>query len=149
MKKVWIILAAVLLVVAVAGGIFWFKFTSSPEYALMQIGKDIEKMGIEGLYPHLTTEGQQMFDNIGKVTDNQIVGALVGLLGLEDDIAIFKENLDNMKWEVEDIMKGENNARVILDFEYNEEVEGSVEISMIKQEKKWKIDGFEMPQFDK
>ena len=94
-------------------------------------------------------EEQQMFDNIGKVTDNQIVGALVGLLGLEDDIAIFKENLDNMKWEVEDIMKGENNTRVILDFEYNEEVEGSVEISMIKQEKEWKIDGFEMPQFDK
>lgn len=149
MKKVWIILAAVLLVVAVAGGIFWFKFTSSPEYALMQIGKDIEKQGIEGLYTHLTAEGQQMFDNIGKVTDNQIVGALVGLLGLEDDIAIFKENLDNMKWEVEDIMKGENNTRVILDFEYNEEVEGSVEISMIKQEKEWKIDGFEMPQFDK
>ena len=149
MKKVWIILAAVLLVVAVVGGIFWFKFTSSPEYALMQIGKDIEKMGIEGLYTHLTAEGQQMFDNIGKVTDNQIVGALVGLLGLEDDIAIFKENLDNMKWEVEDIMKGENNTRVILDFEYNEEVEGSVEISMIKQEKEWKIDGFEMPQFDK
>ena len=149
MKKIWIILAAVLLVVAVVGGIFWFKFTSSPEYALMQIGKDIEKMGIEGLYTHLTAEGQQMFDNIGKVTDNQIVGALVGLLGLEDDIAIFKENLDNMKWEVEDIMKGENNTRVILDFEYNEEVEGSVEISMIKQEKKWKIDGFEMPQFDK
>ena len=149
MKKVWIILAAVLLVVAVAGGIFWFKFTASPEYALMQIGKDIEKQGIEGLYTHLTAEGQQMFDNIGKVTDNQIVGALVGLLGLEDDIAIFKENLDNMKWEVEDIMKGENNTRVILDFEYNEEVEGSVEISMIKQEKEWKIDGFEMPQFDK
>lgn len=90
-----------------------------------------------------------MFDNMGKVTDNQIVGALVGLLGLEDDIAIFKENLDNMKWEVEDIMKGENNTRVILDFEYNEDVEGSVEISMIKQEKEWKIDGFEMPQFDK
>ena len=149
MKKVWIILAAVLLIVAIVGGIFWFKFTASPEYALMQIGKDIEKMGIEGLYTHLTAEGQQMFDNIGKVTDNQIVGALVGLLGLEDDIAIFKENLDNMKWEVEDIMKGENNARVILDFEYSEEVEGSVEISMIKQEKEWKIDGFEMPQFDK
>ena len=149
MKKVWIILAAVLLIVAIVGGIFWFKFTASPEYALMQIGKDIEKMGIEGLYTHLTDEGQQMFDNIGKVTDNEIVGALVGLLGLEDDIAIFKENLDNMKWEVEDIMKGENNARVILDFEYSEEVEGSVEISMIKQEKEWKIDGFEMPQFDK
>lgn len=57
MKKVWIVLVAVIAVIAVAGGIFWFNFTQSPEYALMQIGKDIEKQGIEGLYTHLTAEG--------------------------------------------------------------------------------------------
>ncbi|MBR4879187.1 MAG: hypothetical protein IKU13_05095 [Clostridia bacterium] len=149
MKKGGIIALAVILVIAVIGGIMLMKFMGSPEYALMKIGKDIASQGIEGIYPHLTADGQQMLDKINEVADNKIVGALVSLFGLEDDIAIFKEKLSMMKWDVEEIMKGKNNAQVILDFEYSEEIEGTVEISMVKQGKEWKIDGIEMPQFDK
>ena len=149
MKKGGIIALVIILIIATVGGILLMNFLNSPEYALMKIGKDIEAQGIDGIYPHLTEEGQQAIDQINAVADNKIVGALVSLLGLEDDIAIFKEKLSMMKWEVEDIMKSKTNAQVILDFQYSEQIEGTVEISMIKQDKEWKIDGIEMPQFDK
>ncbi|MBQ6934827.1 MAG: hypothetical protein IJN37_10635 [Clostridia bacterium] len=148
MKKVWIILAAVLLIVAIVGGIMWFNFSNSPEYALMNIFKDMNENGAEGLRPHLTAEAQTTLDNINAFADNKIVNAIVGLLDMKDDITVLKEKLQQTKWDVVDIMKGENNAVAILSFEYDEDLSGTMEISMTKEEKVWKIDDIQLPKLN-
>ncbi|MBQ6934814.1 MAG: hypothetical protein IJN37_10570 [Clostridia bacterium] len=76
------------------------------------------------------------------------MNAIVGLLDMKDDITILKEKLQQTKWDVVDIMKGENNAVAILSFEYDEDLSGTMEVSMIKEEKEWKIDILQLPEFN-
>lgn len=76
------------------------------------------------------------------------MNAIVGLLDMKDDITILKEKLKQIKWDVVDIMKGENNAVAILSFEYDEDLSGTMEISMVKEEKEWKIDSLQLPEFN-
>ena len=45
-------------------------------------------------------------------------------------------------------MKGENNAVAILSFEYDEDLSGTMEISMTKEEKTWKIDDIQLPKLN-
>ncbi|MBQ7087428.1 MAG: hypothetical protein IJM96_08150 [Clostridia bacterium] len=67
---------------------------------------------------------------------------------MKDDITVLKEKLQQTKWDVVDIMKGENNAVAILSFEYDEDLSGTMEVSMIKEEKEWKIDSLQLPEFN-
>lgn len=148
MKKVWIISAAAVLIVAIVGGVMWFNFTQSPEYALMNIFRDMSESGAEGLRPHLTADAQTTLDNINAFAENKIVNAIAGLLDMKDDIAVLMEKLQQTKWDVVDIMKGENNAVAILSFEYDEDLSGTMEISMTKEEKTWKIDDIQLPKLN-
>ena len=50
---------------------------------------------------------------------------------------------------VNDMIKDSDTAKAVIEFEYPEVMEGTVDIHMIKQEKEWKIDNLSMPHFDK
>ena len=45
--------------------------------------------------------------------------------------------------------KDSDTAKAVITFEYPEVMEGTIDITMIKQDKEWKIDGLSMPHFDK
>ena len=49
-------------------------------------------------------------------------------------------------------LKGTESAKGIVGFKYiteEDDIEGTIELTMIKEEKEWKIDGVEMPAFEK
>lgn len=148
MKKSAVIMLIILAVVLVAVAIAAFCFFRSPEYALLKIRTDVQEQGLEGLKPHLTQQGQETVDKITSLAENDLVGLVVGLLGKEDGINTLMNELRQIQWGLEDIMKGSENVSVILSFNYKEKLTGTIEISMIREEGTWLINGVEFPEFD-
>lgn len=145
-KSVVVLIVVVLVLIAVA--IAAFSFFRSPEYALLKIRADVQEHGLEGLKPHLTQHGQETLDTITSVTENELVGLVIGLLGQGDGANTLLSELEQIQWGLEDIMKGGKNTSVILSFDYKQKLTGTIEIVMVKQEGKWLIDGVELPKFD-
>ncbi len=61
-----------------------------------------------------------------------------------DILEVLKSKSDNIEWELKDIQKGREGATVVLAFRYEEKMEGTVDISMIKEDGEWKIDSFKL-----
>ena len=47
------------------------------------------------------------------------------------------------------MMKGSENSKAIVKFDYQDKMVGTIDMNMIREEKIWKIDGLEIPKFDK
>ena len=67
---------------------------------------------------------------------------------------IFSESCDlsklsDMEWTIKDVMKGSETSKGVLGFSYEDKMSGTIELTMIKEEKIWKIDSLAMPKFDK
>jgi len=149
MKKALIIIGSIIAVFAIIITCVGFHFVQTPEYALMKISKDIKESGIDGLRPHLTEDAQETFDTVSAIAENKFVSSIMGLFDKTDYISILKSEIQAAQWDVEDIMKSNNNAAVILAFNYDDRLIGTIEISMVHSEDGWKIDGLELPKFDK
>ena len=91
----------------------------SPEYALNNAFDDMHKSGLDGLKKHLTAN------------------ALKTVEGFE------------CEWTIKDVMKGSETSKAIIGFNYEDKMVGTIELTMIKEEKIWKIDSLAMPKFDK
>ena len=131
----------------------------SPEYVLKSAIDDLQKDGLDGLKPYLTSNA------LKKVETVQIIANGVGLLSElatlssagsqqsgEDTTAAMihlVRHISEIEWEVLDILKGSASTKVILRFRYKDSVEGKMELTMIKQDKEWRIDTLSMPQFEK
>ena len=48
-----------------------------------------------------------------------------------------------------DVLKESESAKGVIGFKYEDIAEGTVELSMIKEDKEWKINNLNMPKFDK
>ena len=46
-------------------------------------------------------------------------------------------------------MKGSETSKAIVGFNYEDKMVGTIELTMIKEDKIWKIDSLAMPKFDK
>ncbi|MGN8945251.1 hypothetical protein ACTNEF_09140 [Bariatricus sp. HCP28S3_E4] len=148
MKKVrWIIISIVVLIVIsiTCAGIY---FVNTPDYALMKIMKDVKESGMEGLSAHLTSNAQETLDTVSGITDNKLFTMVMGLLNENDYADVLKSKLQETEWEIEDILKSSDKATVILSFNYDERLIGTIEGSMIKENGSWKIDGLKFPKFD-
>ena len=148
MKKTWIIIGAIvglLAVVIVCAGVY---FSNTPEYALLKMARAVEQDGMEGLRPYLTEETQEKVDEISAIAESELVNSIMGLFNQNDYVGVLKSELQEVQWDVADIMKGKNNAAVILGFNYDDKLIGTIEISMIRKGGDWKIDGLHFPEFD-
>ena len=127
----------------------------SPEYVLGMAFADIKKSGINGLRPYLTENANKKVDFIAAGMDIVSgVGKLVGAAGGSDDgsgkaTKFLMEKLSECEFDYKDLLKGSNSAKAVISFKYKDIMEGTVDISMIKQDKEWKIDTLTMPHFDK
>lgn len=138
------IIAAILCIAAVLS----IAIFTSPEYALFKISKDVKKSGVDGLTPHLTENAAMVVRSIDAISENKLVDSILTAIGKTNAAGVLKENLKDVKWELEDILKGKNKATVILSFNYKNLLIGTVEIDMIR-DKGWKISGIELPKFEK
>lgn len=127
----------------------------SPEYVLGKAFLDIKKSGIDGLKPYLTAEAKKKVEVIeGGMSIINTVGKLVGSSdGSKDDsnkaVNFLMEKMSEFDFGYKNMIKDSDTAKAVIEFEYPEVMEGTVDIHMIKQDKEWKIDNLSMPHFDK
>lgn len=147
MKKTILIISSVVLLLAVVVGGFGLYIVNTPEYALKSIIEDVNDSGMEGLNPHLTGKAKETLDMVASVTESDLFSKIVGFINQNDYIGVLKSEIQEIQWGVDDVLKSKENAAVILSFNYEDKLIGTIEISMIKEEGQWKIDGIEFPKF--
>ncbi len=148
MKKTIVILIVVLLVLALAAGVAAMLFLNSPQYAMIQILKDVKADGLDGLELHLTGDAAALIEKVTAITENPVLSTIMSLFVKGEYLDVLKSELQNVTWNVEDVMKSSKRAQVMLSFNYQDEITGTINVSMIRTEGSWKIDGVNSPKID-
>lgn len=148
MKKARYIIIAIMILLIGLSIFIGVSIKNSPEYALMQIAGDIKESGINGLTPYLTKDAQKVVDAVSAVTENKLISSIIGLFGQSEYAGILKSEIQEIQWDIEDILKSSKHASVILAFNYDDKLIGTIELSMVREDSGWKIDGLELPKFD-
>ena len=78
-----------------------------------------------------------------------IFNTIVGFISQSEYVSVLKSEIQEIQWEVDDVLKSKDNASVILSFNYDDKLVGTIELSMVREDGEWKIDGLEFPEFDK
>lgn len=126
----------------------------SPEYVLEKVLENIRKTGLDGLKPYLTAEGRKKFDTLTMFTGGMGMLGGMGMFmpnsnqGSGDAMSFLLDHVTDCEWTVKDVIKGSETAKGIVGFRYEDTMEGTLELSMVKEEE-WKIDNMNMPKFDK
>lgn len=118
----------------------------SPEYVIENAIKDTRTAGIEGLKPYLTENAEQKVERVRSFSSR------VDLLTGSSRASLLINRLADCEWTVIDILKGSESAKAVLGFKYiteEDDIEGTIELTLIKEDKEWRIDGVEMPLFEK
>ncbi len=115
----------------------------SPEYALNEAYADVKEEGMPGLKRHLTANALKTVESVESVAS---IGTLI--IG-SNPTNLLLNKMSEFEYTVEDILKGSDSARCVLNFYYKDSVAGTIEIKMIKEEKEWRIDSLGTPHFDK
>ena len=129
-----------------SGMAFGFMKRISPEYVAEHAIKDVKKEGLDGLKPYLTEKAEKNVQKMAAVSSG------VSLFTGDDKLSYFLGKLTECEWTVVDILKGSESAKATIGFAYRgeaEEIEGTLQLTMIKEDKEWKIDGVDMPKFGK
>ena len=145
-KAIVIILSIVLLLAIIAGGIGIY-IVNTPEYALKTMIDDVNTSGMEGLEPHLTGNAKEVLDTVSSITTSNLFNTIMGFINQNDYVSVLKSEIKEIQWEVDDVLKSNQNTAVILFFNYEDRLIGTIEISMIREDGDWKIDGVELPEF--
>lgn len=127
----------------------------SPEYVLGKAFMDIKKSGIDGLKPYLTEEAKKKVELIS--SGMSLISSVGQLIGSSSDskedsnkaVSFLMEKMSEFDFGYKKMIKDSDTAKAIITFEYPEVMEGTIDISMIRQDKEWKIDNLSMPHFDK
>ena len=125
---------------------FGFMKRISPEYVVENAIKDVKTAGFEGLKPYLTENAEKKVEMISSVSNG------VSLLTGSNRVSVLLNKLSDCEWTVNDILKGSESAKAVVGFAIRsgtDEIEGTIQLTMIKEEKEWKIDGVETPKFEK
>ena len=147
MKKAILIISSVVLLLAAVVGGFGLYIVNTPEYALKSIIQDVNDSGIEGLNSHLTGKAKEMLDAVSSFTESDLFNTIMGIINQNDYIGVMKSEIQEIQWEVDDVLKGKESAAVVLSFNYKDKLIGTIEISMIREEGEWKVDDIKFPEF--
>ena len=115
----------------------------SPEHALNNALDDVKKSGLDGLKKHLTSNAVKNIQSIETVT------SLTSVFTGGNAMAVLLEKLSECDWTVVEVLKGSESSRAIVGFDYEDSMTGTIELTMIKEDKIWKIDSLARPKFDK
>ena len=121
---------------------------STPEYALTEIILDCKKDGYEGFKRHLTENALETLE-AAEDKGSEIDESLVARLLKKKAIQYLKSKLAEAQWSVEEILKGENQAEVVVAFQYEDKISGTAHVILVKVDREWKIDGVNSLEFEK
>ena len=125
---------------------FGFMKRISPEYVVEHAIEDMRTSGLEGLKPYLTDNAEKNVEMLISVSNG------VSLLTGGNKVSVFFDRLADCEWTVNEILKGSESAKAILGFALRsgeDEIEGTLQLPLIKEDKEWRIDGVDMPKFAK
>lgn len=140
---------AIVLIVALLAGVFFYYQTTTPRYALLKTIVDVKEEGADGLRPHLTSDAASLFDKIETLTSNDWVSIILSNLTETDGVQFLKTKMSEIQWSLDDVMAGKNSAVAVVRFDYEDTVSGTVKLNMVRQDRVWLISGIELPHFDK
>ncbi|MBQ6359659.1 MAG: hypothetical protein IJJ25_00730 [Lachnospiraceae bacterium] len=121
----------------------------SPEYALNNTIEDIKASGLDGLKKHLTANALKNVQSMEAIASRPEIALFTSALMGGNAVGVFLEKLSECEWTIRDVMKGSTSSKAILSFDYQDMMTGTLELTMIKEDKIWKIDGLAMPKFEK
>ena len=121
----------------------------SPEYALNNAFEDMRKSGVDGLKKHLTSNALKNLNTIESIASRPEVSLLTTAFIGGNAVKVFLDKLSECEWTIKEMMKGSENSKAIVKFDYQDKMVGTIDMNMIREEKIWKIDGLEIPKFDK
>ena len=121
----------------------------SPEYALNNAFEDMRKSGVDGLKKHLTSNALKNLNTIESIAGRPEVSLLTTAFMGGNAVKVLLDKLSECEWTIKEMMKGSENSKAIVKFDYQDKMVGTIDMNMIREEKIWKIDGLEIPKFDK
>ena len=114
----------------------------------------MHESGLEGLKKHLTSNALKTVESIetisgrpeiALITSALITSAIVG----SNPVNFLLDKLSECDWTIKDVMKGSEKSKAVVGFKYKENLEGTIDLDMIREDKVWKIDSLASPHFDK
>lgn len=144
MKK---IVAVIVLILVVGGGVFAWQTLHSPAYALKGVVEDVQENGLEGLRAHLTQDGTQKLDVLIRIRDNEYIGSLLQMASQTEAVQNILTKFSELKWTLGDVQTGKESATVTANFKDPGSFSGSIDIAMKKEDNTWKIDSFDLADF--
>ena len=121
----------------------------SPEYALNNAFDDMKASGLDGLKKQLTANALKTVEGIESISSNPEIALLTTAIMGDNALSILLGKLSECEWTIKDVMKGSETSKAIVGFDYEDKMVGTIEMTMIKEDKIWKIDSLAMPKFDK
>ena len=121
----------------------------SPEYALNNTFADMNESGLDGLKKHLTANALKNVQSIESISNTPEVAIFTSALLGGSAVNVLLDKLAECEWTIREVMKGSENSKAIVGFNYQDKMIGTIELTMIKEDKIWKIDSLAMPNFDK
>lgn len=148
MKNAIVIISSIVLLIAVIAGGIGMYIVNTPEYKLKTMINDVNTSGMEGLEPHLTGNAKEVLNTVSSITSGNLFNTIMGFINQNDYVSVLKSEIQEVQWEIKNVLKSNENAAVILSFNYEDKLIGTIEISMIREDGDWKIDGIEFPEFE-
>ena len=121
----------------------------SPEYALNNAFDDMRASGLDGLKKHLTANALKTVEGFESISGRPEVALFTTSLLGGSAVNVLLGKLSECEWSIKDVMKGSETSKAIVGFNYEDKMVGTIELTMIKEDKIWKIDSLAMPKFDK
>ena len=121
----------------------------SPEYALSNTFADVRESGLTGLKPHLTSNALKTVEGLESIAGRPEVSLIASALLGSNAVKTLLGKLSECEWTIKDVMKGSESSKAVVGFNYQDKMAGTIELTMIKEEKTWKIDSLALPTFDK
>ena len=121
----------------------------SPEYALNNAFDDLRASGLDGLKKHLTANALKTVEGFESISGRPEVALFTTSLLGGSAVNVLLGKLSECEWSIKDVMKGSETSKAIVGFNYEDKMVGTIELTMIKEDKIWKIDSLAMPKFDK
>jgi len=148
MKKTIIIIGVLLIIVAIAIGIC-NHIRSSPEYALAKIVEQVKEDGFEAIENNLTEEAYAKIEPVINIAKSNVVNSIVSLFTDDNYTNILVEKAKEINWSVGDIIKNQRKASVTIGFDYDGKLQGTIDLELLKINKKWEINNLHNLQIDK
>ena len=121
----------------------------SPEYALNNAIDDVKASGLDGLKKHLTSKALKSVEDFDSISSMPGVALFSTVIMGGDAVGVLLEKLSDCEWTIKEVMKGSETSTAIVGFDYEDSLVGTIELTMIKEDKIWKIDSLSKPKFDK